>query len=267
MRTKILALSAVVGTLASVSAMAQTNVYSQNAVGYIQVTLYPGYNIVTCPLICSPDNTLNTLLPNTNGQYQIGSGRSLSGAVVFQYINGIGYVAGDTAKSSVAPGGWSGGGTNTLLPGQAIWFVNPGPTDGTGSNMLATFVGTVPQGLLTNTLYPGYNLVGSMVPASGDLITNSITAIGTNVASGTLSVGPTPGDNIYVYDPTYTGGAQGGYATGGNGSFSQNRQGKVSWNAFGASPDPNTTNVAEGFWYQSQAATPNNWVENFTINP
>jgi len=270
MRTKTLALSAVLGLLGSASLMAQsTNVYSINAVGYINVTLYPGYNLITCPLVCSPDNTLNTLLNNTNGQYQIGSGRTLSGAIVFQYINGVGYVAGDSAKSTVAPGGWAGGGTNTILPGQAIWFLSPVAFG--GSNMSATFVGQVPQTgayNLTNTLYPGYNLVGSAVPMSGDLITNGISLIGTNIASGTLSLGPTAGDTIFVYDPTSNGaGGQGGYATGQNGTFSVNRQGKVSWNAFGASPDPGTATVYEGFWYLNNGANPNNWTENFTINP
>src|SRR5208283_4972797 len=71
MRTKTMLLSALLGSLGSVSLMAQsTNVYSQNAVGYINVTIQPNYNIVTVPLLCSPDNTLNTLMPDTNGQYK-----------------------------------------------------------------------------------------------------------------------------------------------------------------------------------------------------
>jgi len=263
MRTKILALSAVVGTLASVSAMAQTNVYSQNAVGYIQVTLYPGYNLITCPLIASPDNTLNTLLNDTNGQYVVGSGRFAVGATVYQYINGVGYVAGDSAKASSTPGGWQFGGTNTILPGQAIWFVNPG-TPGTGSNMFATFVGTVPQGSLTNAIYPGYNLVGSQVPFGGDLINNGIGGYSTtaNPTNG-LSAGPSSGDAIYVYDPTFNGSGQGGYSGGQGGSFSVNRQHVGSW----TTPDASTTNVAQGFWYLNNTNFVNNWVETFSVNP
>ena len=50
MRTKTMLLSALLGTLGSVSLMAQsTNVYSLNAVGYINVTVQPGFNIVSCP--------------------------------------------------------------------------------------------------------------------------------------------------------------------------------------------------------------------------
>jgi hypothetical protein len=269
MRTKTLALSALLGAIGAVSAVAQTNVYSINAVGYINVTLYPGYNIVTCPLVCSPDNTIATLLNNTNGQYQIGSGHAVVGATVFQYINGIGYVAGDTASKS-GVGGWQFNGTNTILPGQAIWFLNPAPigTGPTSSNMLATFVGTVPQSNnynMTNTLYPGYNLVGSVIPVSGDLITNNISEISTNAATGTLASGPVSGDTVFVYDPTYnpatTG--QGGYSTGQGGVFSVSRQGIRSW----TQPDPATTYVYQGFWYLNNTNFQNNWVENFTINP
>jgi hypothetical protein len=281
MRTKTLALSALLGMLGSASVMAQsTNVYSINAVGYINVTLYPGYNIVTCPLIASPDNTLNTLLNNTNGQYQVGTGRFITGASVFQYINGVGYVAGDQGKSTSTPGGWISGGTNTINPGQAIWFLNP-QTPGPGSsNMYATFVGTVPQSNnynMTNTLYgtanstAGYNLVGSMIPMSGDLVTNAISDIGVaaSPSGGTLTNGPANGDNIYVYDPTYDASVsgQGGYLTSTNGTFSVPRHGAGSWTAGGSVPDPAIPTVYTGFWYQSATNINNAWVENFTINP
>jgi len=289
MRTKTLALSALLGMLGSASLIAQTNVYSINAVGYVNVTLYPGFNLITCPLIASPDNTIATLLNNTNGQYQFGTGRNLHAATIFQYVNGpggpggnSGYIGGDTANMTNVPSGWAAGGTSTINPGDAIWFFNPG-TIGSGSNMFATFVGTVPQSTtptnaqlsngLTNTLYPGFNLVGSIVPTSGDLITNSISLIGIN-GSGTLSRGPTSGDAIFVYDPTATGSAQNGYSTSttssSGGQYIIPRKATVgTWNGGGASPDPSIPNVTSAFWYDSQlgAGINNNWVENFSINP
>jgi hypothetical protein len=277
MRTKTLALSAFLGLLGAASAIAQTNVYSINAVGYINVTLYPGYNLITCPLTCSPDNTIATLFPNkggaNQGQYQIGSGRSLNGATISQWVNGpggpsghSGYLTSDSADDSQTSG-WAQGGTIPVSPGAAIWFFNPVAIG--GSNMLATFVGTVPQatnGPLTNTLYNGYNLVGSMVPVSGDLVTNSIAGIGTNatVPVGNLAFGPQSGDAIFVYDPTPNGGGgQGGYVGGTGGNFTVDRHGNGTW----TTPDPATVNVTEGFWYLSANATTNNWIENFTINP
>jgi hypothetical protein len=268
MRTKTLALSALLGMIGSASLIAQTNVYSLNAVGYINVTLYPGWNIVTCPLIGSSGSTISNLFPNTNGQYQIGSGRFTTGSTILEYVNGTGYVGSDTASSTAANGsGWSSGGQFAITPGNAIWFFNPVAIG--GSNMTATFVGTVPQVStaisaqlptgLTNTVFPGWNLMGSVVPTSGDLVTNSITSITTN-----LQFGPTSGDAILVFDPTYDAStsAQGGYSTGIGGDYSVNRSHVGSWNV-----DPTTVTPYEGFWYFSNSGSTNNWVENFTVNP
>jgi hypothetical protein len=258
MRTKTLALSALLGAIGAVSAVAQTNVYSINAVGYINVTLYPGFNLVTCPLICSPDNTVGTLLNNSNGAFQ-GTGHPLPHALIYQYQNGVGYVNGDSS-GNVGGNGWSAGGTNTINPGQSIFFFNPEPL-GTGSNMFATFVGTVPQSnnyYMTNALVPGFNLVGSIIPTSGDIITNSISLVST--------VPSTRGDAIYTYDPLFNSGTsqQGGYGTEGVATYTPAN----GWNLGGAGVDPFTTNVYTGFfYYNNSASVTKNWVENFTINP
>jgi hypothetical protein len=106
---------------------------------------------------------------------------------------------------------------------------------------------------------------------SGDLITNSISDIGTNGPSGnsgTLALGPFKGDAIYIYDATSPGSGQNGYSTPGySAGYSQQRNGTSSWNGFGSSLDPTTPNVSSGFWYFSATNVNNNWVENFTINP
>jgi hypothetical protein len=117
-------------------------------------------------------------------------------------------------------------------------------------------------------LYAGFNLVGSIIPTSGDLITNVISSL-----TNALSLGATSGDTIYVYDPTQTtAGLQNGYSTSttqsSGGQYIVPRHAVVgSWNGSGANPDPAIPNVTQGFWYQSDATSPNNWVENFTINP
>jgi hypothetical protein len=233
MRTKTMLLSALLGALGSVSVMAQTNVYSLNAVGYINVTLEPGYNIITCPLIASPDNTIATLLNNTNAQYQSGS-RNV--AQVQSYINGVYSI--DTAAAADAPSGWANGGIITINPGQAIFFYNPAST-----NMSATFVGTVVTGPTTNVLSPGYNLVGSMVPVSGDIVTNPISLFtyGTNIGRNS--------DQLLTYTPgvgytvdTFTAGA---------------------W----AGGDPVLTNVYQGFFFYNAISTTNYWLEDYTVAP
>jgi hypothetical protein len=256
MRTKTLALSAVLGMLGTASVMAQANVYSLNAVGYINVTMPPGYSIVTCPLIVGTDpnhptltNDLNVLFPQGADQYD--------GGQVLSYINGTGFGPGDIGSTS---GSWAGGGTITLLPGSAVFFLN-----NTANPMTATFVGTVPQGSLTNTIVTGYNLVGSMVPTSGDFVLNTILDGGGSYVNGFGPNGPSFGDQLYFYTPGQGyAGPSGNCIFGGSGSWTG---GSGANQAPATPPAVDNGGVAEGFWYFSNGSTPNNWIENFLVNP
>jgi hypothetical protein len=316
MRTKTLALSAVLGALGTSALVAQTNVYSLNAVGYINVTMPPGFSIITCPLIVGTDteyagtyggpavtNDLNVVLNN-----DASIGAPYAHANVYSFNNGGAFGNQDAGLGVGGGGGWTGGTlTNgpsgatptasqsdigqgvTLLPGQAVFFHNPNSLSG-GANMTATFVGTVPQGSLTNVLVPGYNLVGSMVPASGDLVLNSITGGFMNntvnqagVSAGYQvngNLGPANGDSILFFDPTVVGGHQNGYGgtgdtvawffgswSGGNGAGSGNPvSGAVSQGFFyhNAGKDDATAQSINGF---AAPAGTEIWVENFSINP
>jgi hypothetical protein len=210
-------------------------VYSLNAVGYINVTLSPGFNIVSVPLWATDpsgatDNTISNLLGlNTNGQYkkwQIYNWDPTSVPPTF-------------VQESGGANGWANGGTNTINPGQAVWIENPS----NGVSPTVTFVGTVPTGSVTNPIYPGYNLIGSIVPASGDLLTNSITLL-------TNTVTPTKKDQIYTYNSIVSNFVQ--YSAGGS---------PVAW-----SVDPILPSVGTGFWYESQSAATNYWVENYSVS-
>jgi hypothetical protein len=219
-------LSALLGTLGSVSLMAQsTNVYSLNAVGYINVTLPAGgasgaYAIISCPLIASPDNTLNTLLSPTNGAFK--------GYKFYPWVSGT-YGASDSATATK----WAGGGTETLMPGQAGFLSIPA----NAASQTVTFVGTVPSGALTNTITTGFNLISSILPTSGDLVTNTLTDFTVQKA----------GDKAYSYDPVA------GYTT-----YSVKPNG--SW-----AVDPEQPTVGGGFFYFTTNTTPENWVENFSV--
>jgi hypothetical protein len=222
MRTKTILLSALLGSLGSVSLMAQsTNVYSLNAVGYINVTVEPGFNIISCPLIASPDNTINTLLTNSGGQFkkfQFWSWSPSSGT----YTEDIGVGA-----------AWGAGGTETLNPGQAAWLFNP-----SNSPVTVTFVGTVPSGSLTNTLSPSsYNLVSSILPTSGDIVTNTLMNFTTEVKK----------DQVWTWDPATT-----------------NYTEYIAI-ASGFSTHPILPTVGGGFWYFNSTNVDNNWVENFSV--
>lgn len=223
MRTKTIVLSALLGALGSVSLMAQsTNVYSLNAVGYINVTAEPGFNIISCPLIASPDNTLNTLLSPTNGAYkkwQFYAWNPASGS----YTEDIGLGS-----------SWGSGGTETLNPGQAAWLYNPSNTPVT-----ITFVGTVPSGTNSVTLLANsFNLVSSILPTSGDIVTNSLM----NFTNGVKK------DQVYTWN---------------NATASYTEYIDL---ASGWPTDPIQTNVGGGFWYFNNQATNNYWTESFSVN-
>jgi hypothetical protein len=230
MRTKTMLVSALLGTLGSVAVMAQSNVYSLNVVGYVNAIIPPGWSVVTCPLNCSPDNSLNTLLNNANNAYWV---KHFS--VVVAGWTGGGYNANDSTVS----GGWGNGGTMTINPGTAVFINNPFPT-----NLTPTWVGSVPTGSQTNTLSVGYNLVGSTIPVTGDLVTNTISTLNTGVW----------GDIVSVWDPV---------GQGFNINYSYLKSG--SW-----SPgNPTPTNVCEGFFYYVAGTHNGNsaehWVENFSL--
>jgi hypothetical protein len=238
MRTKTLLLSALLGALGSVSMQAQTNVYSLNVVGYVNVTLYPGYNMITCPLIASPDNTINTLFNNSGGAF--------NGDSIYIFQNGVGY----SLITEGRAGSWNnGGGTNSILPGQAVFYFNHNSTNETNA-----FVGTVPSGSLTNTLVPGYNLVGSIVPTSGDLYSNSISALSNTT--------PNVGDLLYVFQApiqSYTNAYKVvNLAVAHNGTSPwQESQGG----------DPIISTPGEGFFYFNSSTTASiEWVENYSVS-
>jgi hypothetical protein len=242
MRTKTMLLSALLGGLGSVSVMAQTNVYSLNAVGYINVTVAPGFNIVSCPLITAPDNTVGTVLNNSNG--------ALTGSVVYFWnpataaytsdsARAIGTAKGDTTNAS----GWVSG-TNLASPGVGFWF-----DSAASSNTTLTFVGTVPSGAITNLLVPGFNSVGSVVPMSGDLCSNSLSAL-TNFNVG---------DNVYTYNTGTSAYVEFTSVTPGSKAANSNTY-KDSWTVAG---DPTIPNVGQGFWYDASASV--TWVENYSV--
>jgi hypothetical protein len=253
MRTKTMLLSALLGALGSVSVMAQTNVYSLNAVGYINVTCLPGFNIVSCPLLTTdtngnPNNTVGNVLNNNSGW--------LTGTTLYFFSPLTGPssdIAENTSGRPSTPNadGWANDGTNLLSPGVACWFENTHST-----NITVTFVGTVPTGPITNVLYPGFNLVSSVVPASGDIVTNPIMSL-TNYNLGASGAG---GDQVFTYDlaatpvnAVYQAGTGRGY--GGYG-YDDN------WNSAG---DPILPFVGGGFTYDNHGATIN-WVENYSVS-
>ena len=173
MRTKTLILTAVLSAAGLATSFAQNPVYSQNAVGYINVNLSAGYTLIACQLNASPNNSLETLF-----------GTSLAAGDTVYKFNGTGF------NSAIYAGGsfLYDGPTFGLNPGEGA-FVQ------TTAAKTVTFVGEVPQGgagtgkpSLTVPLVVGYNIVSSVVPQSASL--------------GSLGFPVQAGDTIYFFTGT-----------------------------------------------------------------
>jgi len=252
MRTKTLALSTLLGAIGTATSLvAQTNVYSVNAVGYINATIPPGFSMLTCPLVCSPDNTLNTILANTDSNP--GNAPSAFNAMTVYKLQPNGSFAEDQANS-YSPG-WVNGGTITVNPGTAIFVDNTWIPVGSShpTTFTVTFVGSVPNnasGLYTNVLNPGFNLVGSIIPVTGDLQTSPILNLANAIENNNNSPSSLENDSVYFY----------------NNGFQQHQANSYSGGWIGGN-DPVITSVSQGFYFQNVNATPVTWVENFTLNP
>src|SRR5438876_2203881 len=125
MRTKTLLLAAVLSAAGVASSLAQ--VYSVNAVGYVNVSLTAGLNLICNPLKVTAGNDLNHVLPLTDADI---------GTTVYTY---------DTSFHNSSYLGTTLGWTPnlTVAPGQGFFIsINAGKT--------VTFVGEVPQGLDSN---------------------------------------------------------------------------------------------------------------------
>jgi len=181
MRTKTTLLTAALVAAGAATSMAQ--VYSLNVVGYINVTLTNGFQMVSCPLQGSSGNTIASLIPNPPNQ-----------TTVYKFSN----VGGYTQDSFLTGVGWLSGGGITLNPGEGAFINLPG---GPGTSATLTFVGTVPQGALSTPLSAGFQIVSSQVPLNGTL-------------QNTLKYTPKNQDTVYIFDPVSQSYTQASYITG-----------------------------------------------------
>jgi hypothetical protein len=146
--------------------MAQ-NVYSVNVVGYINLELKTGWNLVANQLDLDgtgANNTVTTLFGNNLP----------NNTQVFKFASG------SWGASELFVGAWVTGGTMAVNPGEGV-FINS-PSDAT-----VPIVGNVLQGALSTTIPAGYSVVSSKVPQEGLLST----ALGYNGAAN---------DQAYFWD-------------------------------------------------------------------
>lgn len=171
MRTKALLLAA-----AAVAAVAssQAQVYSVNAVGYVNTTLKGGFNLISNPLIAA-NNSIGEVFKNFQGGV-------IGGTTVYKFVNGN-FVAAqwDDLDNKYTP---DSAAAETVLPGEGVFVFVPGAAD-----KVLTFVGEVAQGNTTTPLPRGFSIKSSVVPQA--------------VKPDALGAGSIPaadGDVLYRYD-------------------------------------------------------------------
>jgi len=145
MRTQLILTTAAIGVASSLGAIGQ--VYSVNAVGYINITVGAKKYALVSNQLNVGGNTLKEVLPSV-----------AEGTVVFKHSQASGFAA-----IGFEFGEW-GNPNATVKPGEGFFLQNNGAAD-----LKVTFVGEVPQGALKTGLLKGLNLIGSQVPQAGKL--------------------------------------------------------------------------------------------------
>jgi|TARA_B100001250_G_scaffold39892_2_gene31716 hypothetical protein len=145
MRTKTLILTAFVGALGIAGASAQ--VYSVNAVGYVNKSIPAGFSIVANPL--------------NNGGNKVSDvfGANPGSLTVYRFSD-----AGFSINSYDADFEEWDDGDAVVAPGEGFFVLNSGD-----AAVNITFVGEVPQGDLSNGLPKGFSIRSSQVPQEGKL--------------------------------------------------------------------------------------------------
>jgi hypothetical protein len=103
---------AALGLASAATSMAQ--VYSVNVVGYINLTLKPGFNLVANQLKASPNNKLDTVLPAAPLETQV---------LKFANNNYSSDISDGTSWLDAGSGNPS---TTTVAPGEGFFYFNPG---------------------------------------------------------------------------------------------------------------------------------------------
>lgn len=168
MRTKTLLIAAAALVAGVISSEAQ--VYSQNVVGYVNVTCPPGQFTLFANQLDTGSNTVNNVL--SSGLVSNGG----PGGTTISFWNGTSfstwyyYSAADAAPS---PGGWydvtgTVYSTNQLGLSSAAFVYNNAST-----NITVTLVGNVSQGTNNYSVAPGLNFYSSPIPLAGVSIDNT----------------------------------------------------------------------------------------------
>lgn len=147
MRTKTILLTAALSAAGVATSMAQ--VFSVNAVGYVNKTIPGGKLALISNPLTAADNTIGGLFKGVP-----------AGTQVFKF-DGTSFVTAtyDDIDNAFLP---EAAAKTTVVPGEGVFVRNP-----TAQPLTITFVGEVPQGALKNPLPKGLSIRSSQVPQAG----------------------------------------------------------------------------------------------------
>lgn len=154
MKTKALILAAAFAAAGVATSSAQ--VYSVNAVGYVNVSLPSGFSLVANPLNAGAgNNTVAKLFSNITPSVP-------GNSKVFVFDNATGLFK--TITFSPLSQTWNppADAAIEITPGNGVFFQNP-----TANALTVTFVGEVMQGALSNPLPLGFSIKANQVPQAG----------------------------------------------------------------------------------------------------
>lgn len=228
MRTKTLLIAAAALAAGVFASQAQSNVYSANVVGYINLNLVGanGYTLIANQLDLDGNKT------NNNVVTVFGTNLPVNTTVLAWVPGSQGYTSASWINSKGVLK-WSGdtNGVNTALSSGGGVFVQAPSAD------TNTIVGNVIQGTNITTLVSGYNMVSADPALSGGISSN-------------LGYVPTVGDTVLTWDPVAQGYVNYNYISS---------KGVPKW-----SPSEPVLSVGQAVFIQT-TATPG-WTNTFTVH-
>jgi hypothetical protein len=237
MRTKALICAATLLAAGAATSMAQ-NVYSLNVVGYVQLSLTNGFNMVANQM--DFDGTgVNNNITNVFGTNLPVSTHVYAFNPVTQLYFSTATWSGSTwvAGAGVAPG---------LQPGSGVWVQLPAG-QGTPTPLTVTLVGNVFQG------NKALSIVGNASPRKFQ-ISSLVPPISVGIETGNFSTGQPAGYPAAVSDQVYF------YNAVGKGYFPTRTRTSTAGTWVNGEPVPA---VGQAFWLAPTSAR--TWNQNFTV--
>jgi hypothetical protein len=165
--------------------MAQSNVYSLNVVGYVNVPMVGNgaYNMIA--------NPLNNTGTGGNNISNLFSAIAVDGDTIFRWnVDNFDF---DGVQPSYSAFSHSWSSTFNLNLGEGVWYIAQ------GNNVTNTFVGEVFQGSYTNVAGPA-NAGRSLVGGGAYNAVASSAPIGGGFTNAIVGITPNDGDTIFPWD-------------------------------------------------------------------